>query len=160
MRSLARAYIAHGSDSEIDDEATKIDSELQGAKLVSVDGTPLRRGTFVVVLAPGTHGSDSYQTAQMVISHDLVKALVDGSDGTVVASTPTSSSTGGLIDVLSADKSLDVRAAVHGQRDQLRIRPDGDGLRPGSGGRQRGPATTASRATRWSSRPGLEQPGG
>jgi hypothetical protein len=104
---LGRAYTAHGSDSEIDDEAAKIDSELRGAKLVSVDGTPLRRGTFVVVLAPGTHGSDSYQTAQMVISHDLVQGLVDGSDATVVASTPTSSSTGGLINVLSADKSLE-----------------------------------------------------
>ena len=104
---VARAYAGHGSNTEIDDEATKIDSELQGARLVSVDGSPLRRGTFVVVLAPGTHGSDSDTTAQMVISHDLVSSLVRGSDATVVASTPTSSSTGGLIDVLTADKSLE-----------------------------------------------------
>jgi hypothetical protein len=103
---LARAYAAHGSNTEFDDEAAKIDSELQGAKLVSVEDPPLRRGTFVVVLAPGTHGSDSYTTAQMVISHDLVAALVEGSDATVVASTPTSSSTGGLIAVLTADRGL------------------------------------------------------
>ena len=103
---LARAYAGSGSDANIDDEAAKIDSELQGARLVAVDGTPIRRGTFVVVLAPGSHGSDSFTTAQMVISHDLVSALAKASDAVVVASTPTSSSPGGLIAVLNADKTL------------------------------------------------------
>ncbi len=106
---IARAYAGRGSDANIDDEAAKIDSELQGAKLVTVDGTPLRRGSYVVMLAPGLHGSDSYTTAQTVISHDLASALVGGSDAVVVASTPTSSLPGGLIEALGTDKELTSR---------------------------------------------------
>ena len=42
---LARAYAGRRlDDSSIDDEAAKIDSELQGAKLVTLDDEPLRRG--------------------------------------------------------------------------------------------------------------------
>lgn len=103
---LARAYAGSGSETNIDDEAAKIDSELQGAKLLTVDGSPLRRGSFIVVLAPGDHGADSYTTAQMVISQDLVTALVAGSDAVVVASTPTASLPGGLINALSGDEAL------------------------------------------------------
>ncbi len=106
---LARAYAGRGSNANIDDEAAKIDSELQGAKLVTVDGTPLRRGNFVVVLASGQHGTDSFTTAQSVITHDLVSAMVSGSDAVVVASTPTSSLAGGLIASLTADQELDKR---------------------------------------------------
>lgn len=103
---LSRAYAGRGSDANIDDEAAKIDAELQGAKLVALEDTPIRRGTFVVVLAPGAHGSNSFTTAQMVIANDMVSALVRGGDAVVVASTPTSSQPGGLIDVLSADEAL------------------------------------------------------
>jgi hypothetical protein len=103
---IARAYTGHGSNANVDDEAARIDSELQGAKLVTIDGNPIRRGTFAVVLAPGDHGTDSLTTARMVITQDLVTALVGGSDAVVVGSTPTSASAGGLIDVLTGDQSL------------------------------------------------------
>ncbi|HEY7042345.1 MAG TPA: copper transporter [Nocardioidaceae bacterium] len=103
---VARAYAGKGNNADVDDEAARIDSELQGAELVAVDGTPIRRGTFVVVLAPGEHGQDSFTRAQMVIAGDLVTALVHGSDAVVVGSSPTSSQSGGLIDVLTADQDL------------------------------------------------------
>ena len=85
----------------------KIDSELEGARLVKLDDEPLGRGSYVVVLAPGHHGTDSFTTAEMVISHALVYALAKGADAVVVASTPTSSLPGGLIDVVSGDKDLE-----------------------------------------------------
>lgn len=104
---FTRAYAGRGSDTGFDDEAAKIDSELEGARLVKLDDEPLGRGSYVVVLAPGHHGTDSFTTAEMVISHALVYALAKGADAVVVASTPTSSLPGGLIDVVSGDKDLE-----------------------------------------------------
>ena len=103
---FARAYTGHGDQTSIDDDAATIDSELQGAKLVAISGEPSRRGDFAVVLAPGTHGTDSYTTATMVIAHNLVTALVKRSDAVVVGSTPSSSAPGGLVTVLAADDAL------------------------------------------------------
>ncbi len=103
---VARAYVGQGSDANIDAEATKIDAELQGAKLVASDGSPIRRGTFVVVLDAGGHGADSFTQAEMVIAQDLITGLVKGSDALVVGSTPTSSESGGLISELTANPSL------------------------------------------------------
>lgn len=103
---IARAYTGQGASANVDDEASKIDSELQGAKLVSLAEEPIRRGTFVAVLAPGDHGAGSLTTAQMVITHELITAVVAGSDAVVVGTTPTASLPGGLIDVLADDEEL------------------------------------------------------
>ncbi len=103
---LARAYVGKGSDANVDAEATKIDAELQGAKLVASNGAPIRRGTFVVVLDAGEHGSDNFSQAEMVIAQDLITGLVTGSDALVVGSTPTSSESGGLIFELTANATL------------------------------------------------------
>lgn len=103
---LARAYVGKGGNANVDAEATKIDAELQGAKLVSSNGAPIRRGTFVVILDPGEHGSDSFTQAEMVIAQDLITGLVKGSDALVVGSTPTSSESGGLISELTDNAAM------------------------------------------------------
>jgi hypothetical protein len=103
---LARAYVGTPDNDVFDPEATKIDSELQGAKLTSLDDEPARRGNLVVVLADDEHGDTSLSTARVVIAHDIVSALTSQSQAVVVAAPPASSTRGGLIAELSADEAL------------------------------------------------------
>lgn len=103
---LARAYAANAGRDRVDEEATSLDSELQGAKLVALDAEPLRRGSLVVVLADGHHGTDSHNLARTVIVNSVVAQLAQGSDGVLVAAPATASSRGGLIDALAKDEAL------------------------------------------------------
>lgn len=103
---LTRAYAGRGTDLVLDDEAVKIDSELQGSRLVAVDGQPHRRGSLVVVLAPGTHGSGDVTTASHVIEVQLVSSLAAGADAVLVATPPTGSEPGGLLAAVSNDAAL------------------------------------------------------
>jgi Copper transport outer membrane protein, MctB len=103
---VTRAYAGRGTDLVLDDEAVKIDSELEGSRLVTVDGQPHRRGSLVVVLAPGDHGSDDVTTASHVIEVQLVSSLATGADAVLVATPPTGSEAGGLIAAAHKDVSL------------------------------------------------------
>lgn len=105
---LARAYVAHGDAAQYDDVAVKIDSELQGARLVTLPERPLRRGAAVVVLASGDYGDDRLTEAAHVIATELVTELARGSDGLVVATPPTGREDDGILTTLADD--ADVRA--------------------------------------------------
>ena len=104
---VTRAYTGRGTDLILDDEAVKIDSELEGSRLVAVDGQPHRRGSLVVVLAPGDHGGGDVTTASHVIEVQLVSSLAAGADAVLVATPPTGSESGGLLDAVAKDASLD-----------------------------------------------------
>lgn len=97
---VARAYVATGDSLAIDDEATRIDSELQGAGLVAVEGEPRQRGSAVVVLGLGGHGDDSSAQAAQLISSALVEQLAAAADGTVVVTPATGRADGGLLAAL------------------------------------------------------------
>jgi hypothetical protein len=100
---LARAYVGHGEDIAIDDTATKIDAELEGAKLVSVEGRIQRRGSLVIVLASGSHGDDVGAQASSLIAETVIEGVVSASDGAVVATPPTGASAGGILAAVAAD---------------------------------------------------------
>jgi hypothetical protein len=100
---LGRAYVADPDRLPFDDVATKIDSELQGAKLVRLDGQPTRRGNLVIVLASGAHGADVGVRASSLIASTLVKRLAAASGGMVLATPPTGSEPGGVIATLRDD---------------------------------------------------------
>jgi hypothetical protein len=100
---VARAYVGHGDAVTIDDEATKIDSELQGAKLVTVSGEPQQRGSLTVVLATAAHGGDVEAEALQLISTSIVRGLAAGGDGTVVVTPKTGADAGGLVDAVADD---------------------------------------------------------
>lgn len=100
---LARAYVGHSGTSTFDEEANKIDSELAGAKLVTVAEPLTLRGTATVVLAPGTHGNSADVDARNTIVGALVKALARQGDGTVLVTPPSGAEPGGLIAASLAD---------------------------------------------------------
>jgi hypothetical protein len=102
---LARAYVGTGDDTAVDEPATAIDSELQGARLVEVEGDPGRRGSLAVVLGPMDEGSDESVAAQQVIEVALVNAVAKGSDGLLVMK-PDSGTTDPLSSSLAAQDSL------------------------------------------------------
>jgi hypothetical protein len=103
---LGRAYLARPDRLPFDDIATKIDSELQGAKLVRVEGEPMQRGSLVIVLASGAHGDDVSVRASSLIASILAARLAAASGGALVATPPTGSSSGGVLDTLSGAKSV------------------------------------------------------
>jgi hypothetical protein len=103
---LARAYAGKGTGLSLDNEAIKIDSELQGAHLVSVSQSPHRRGSLVLVVGTGEHGVDDVTAATNVIELQVISSLTAGSDGVLVATPPTGSSTGGLLTAIAADPSI------------------------------------------------------
>ena len=104
---LARAYVTDGNVSTpvFDEVATNIDSELQGAKLVTVDGDQPRRGSLVVVLTFGDHGKDELSLAGNLIETKLITALANTAEAVLVATTPGGSLPGGLLTEL-ADAEL------------------------------------------------------
>jgi copper transport outer membrane protein MctB len=103
---FTRAYVGRGSDLQLDDEAVKIDSELRGAKLVGLKGALNRRASLVIVLASADHGNDAVTSASHVIEVQLLSALAAGSDAVLLATPPTGSAPGGLLDAVSKDASL------------------------------------------------------
>lgn len=151
---VARAYVGNQKDASIDDEANKIASELTGAKLVEVTETPTRRGTLTVVLAPGSHGQGAEMDARNTIVGDLVVALADKGNGTVVVTPPSGTESGGVVDALVLDPAtedlrlstlnvvdgatadaamvLALRASAQGEAGQFGVLPDGEiALPPG-----------------------------
>lgn len=104
---LARAYVGHSGTSTFDEEANKIDSELAGAKLVTVAEPLTLRGTATVVLAPGTHGTSADVDARNTIVGGLVKALARQGDGTVLVTPPSGAEPGGLIAASVADPDVE-----------------------------------------------------
>ncbi len=103
---VTRAYVGRGTDLVLDDEAVKIDSELRGAKLVTLEGAFHRRSSLVVVLASGSHGADPLTSASHVIEAQLVSSLAAGSDAVLVATPSTGSDPGGLLAHLAGQKPL------------------------------------------------------
>ena len=103
---FARAYVGSGDDLLIDDEAVKIDSELRGAKLVTLSGEPKRRGSLVVVVGPGDHGDHDLITAIHLIEVELLAALVAASDAVLLMTPPTGTSAGGLVAATATDPAL------------------------------------------------------
>ncbi len=85
---LARAYVGSGSRTAYDSESRDIDAELQGAKMVTLSQPPVRRGSFVVVVAPRPDGQGQYAAASQVIEAQLVTALAARSDGALLLSPP------------------------------------------------------------------------
>ncbi|MBA3233947.1 MAG: copper transporter [Propionibacteriales bacterium] len=94
---LARAYVGQSDDDAYDDVALKIDSELEGAKLVMLSEQPLRRGTVVIVLSSGERGDDRVTEAGHVIAVELVTELAKASDGLVVTTPSTGREDNGLL---------------------------------------------------------------
>lgn len=101
---LARAYVGTSKRQSFDETAVKIDSEIQGAKLVTLDREPTARGTAVSVLAPGDSGDDAVTSARNVITTDLLSSLVPASDATVVVTPASGREAGGLLDLVSDSK--------------------------------------------------------
>jgi Copper transport outer membrane protein, MctB len=99
---IGRAYTGHRGRLAFDKEASRLDGQLRGSTLVSLSGTPSRRGSLVLVLAPGAHVRDGFSTASRVISVALIHALTRTSDGVVVAAPPTAAQPGGLLAALTA----------------------------------------------------------
>jgi hypothetical protein len=103
---IGRAYMGRGTDLALDDEAVKIDSELRGARLVSLRGSLHRRASLVVVLGSGEHGRDPVTLASHVIEVQLLSALAAGADAVLLAAPATASQSGGLLDAVRRVTSL------------------------------------------------------
>lgn len=94
---VARAYVGHAGRTDFDAEAADIHAELEGARLVSTEESPLQRGALVLVLAPAASASGELATASNLIATQLVSTLAAASDGVLVAGPLSSSSAGGLL---------------------------------------------------------------
>lgn len=91
---LARAYVGHAGSATFDAEASGLDAELQGARLVTLGDAPVRRGDLVIVVLPRSGISGQYAEAVRVISQRLVTALAAAADGAVMlSSAPTADET-------------------------------------------------------------------
>lgn len=94
---IARAYTGPSDALAFDDEATGIDAQLRGARLLTLHAEPARRASAIVVLAPGDHGGTNAVYAAHQIELQLVDALAADGDGVLVAAPAESSQPGGLI---------------------------------------------------------------
>jgi Copper transport outer membrane protein, MctB len=83
---LARAYVGTGSKVTFDGEASSIDAQLQGSRLVRLKEPPVRRGGLLLVLAPRTAERGQYAAAGRVIQAQLVTAMAAHVDGAVLVS--------------------------------------------------------------------------
>lgn len=138
---VARAYVGHADDAAFDDEAVQIDSELAGAKLLAVDGTPLTRGSVTIVLAPGGEGASATFDARNTIVGELVLALARQGDGTVLVTPPSGGEPGGLIGSLTAAdvkgvklSTVNVTEGIAAQATALRALQQATWGKPGSFG--------------------------
>jgi Copper transport outer membrane protein, MctB len=83
---LARAYVGTGSRTSFDAEASSIDAQLQGSRLVRLNEPPVRRGGLLLVVAPRTAERGQYAAAGRVIQAQLVTAMAGHVDGAVLMS--------------------------------------------------------------------------
>lgn len=118
---LARGVLAREEGKPADAESTKILSGLTDSKLVSLKPTPKDRASLVVVVAakPPTPTPDNSSYNDAV---DFAEGLDLGSAGSVVAGTPETAQTGGLLKSLRGDSdatkvvsSVDVANLPSGQ---------------------------------------------
>jgi copper transport outer membrane protein MctB len=103
---LGRAYAGPSDDLAVDAEATRIDAQLQGAKLVDLASPLRRRANGVIVLAPGEHGNANSVYATHQIEIQAVNGLAAASDGLLVAAPPTGAEPGGLLADLAGSDLL------------------------------------------------------
>ncbi len=94
---LARAYTGSRDRLLVDAEATRIDAQLQGAKLVTLREPLQRRASAVVVLAAGDHGASDGVYAAHQIESQIVDAFATDCDGLLLATPASASMPGGLI---------------------------------------------------------------
>jgi len=97
---LARAYTGSRDRLVVDDEATRIDAQLQGAKLVSLSGPLDRRASAVIVLASGVHGGSDAVYAVHQIESQVIDALATDCDGLLLGAPVLASQPGGLLDTV------------------------------------------------------------
>ncbi|HEU4946596.1 MAG TPA: copper transporter [Kribbella sp.] len=118
---LARGIAGKEENLGVDSDATRVISGLTGSKLLSIKPTPKDRAGLVVVVAakPPTPTPDNSSYNDAV---DLVQGLDDGSAGVVVAGTPETAQSGGLLKALRGDSeatkdvsSVDVANLPSGQ---------------------------------------------
>lgn len=139
---VARAYVGHLDASEFDEQASQIDSELAGAKLLDVAEPPTTRGSVAVVLAPGGQGDGAAFDARNTIVGELVVALTKQGDGAVVVTPPTGAEPGGIIGSLEADpqtkdlklSTLNVSEGIAAQAATLRALQTAINGKPGTYG--------------------------
>ena len=81
--------------------------ETSDHKLVKLDGDLQRRGQLAIMLGTGEHSSDDVVGASHLIETQLVDAIAAGTGGTVLATPPTGTAPGGLIDAVTHDADLD-----------------------------------------------------
>jgi Copper transport outer membrane protein, MctB len=103
---LARAYTGSRNKLAVDDEATRIDAQLQGARLVSLDDPLQRRASAVIVLATGDHGGGNDVYAMHQIESQVVDSLATDCDGLLLGAPASASQPGGLIDTVTASPEM------------------------------------------------------
>lgn len=109
---IARAYTGTRDQLAADTEATKIDAQLRGAKLISLSGELQRRGSLVVLLTGGSHGKDDVTFARHEIEQALLVELAGRSDAVLVAGPAGAALPGGLIADLQQASPADNLATV------------------------------------------------
>lgn len=95
---MARAYTGTADALAVDDEATRLDAQLRGARLISLVNPLQRRASAIVVLTPGDAGSDGGVYAAHQIELQLIDGLAAHADGLLLAGPVQASISGGLID--------------------------------------------------------------
>lgn len=110
---LARAYTGSSDALAVDAEATRLDAQLRGAKLVTLQKPLQRRANAVVVLTPGDHGSAQSVYAAHHIEVQMLDALAARADGVLLAGPASASSAGGLIFDLHATSTAHAVATLN-----------------------------------------------
>ncbi len=103
---IARAYTGTSAAPAADDEATRIDAQLRGAKLVALDQPLQRLASAVVVLTPGDHGDRESVYAAHHIEVQVLDALAGRADGLLLAGPQSASDAGGLISDVNASATM------------------------------------------------------
>jgi hypothetical protein len=103
---ISRAYVGTSDNTALDETATLVDSELQGARLVDVDGEPGRRGSLVVLVGPAPNDDAATIEAQQVILTAISRGLVRGSDGLLVVQPEGEDPAQSLAAALGSDQTL------------------------------------------------------
>ncbi len=104
---LARAYVGPADGTEFDETARNIDAELRGAQLVELESEPGRRGSLALLVGPVDVDDAATVAARQVIASALVRALVNRSDGFLLAQPETTDDASEpLAAVLAADATL------------------------------------------------------
>ena len=107
---LARAYTGPGDSLAVDVEATQIDAQLRGAKVVAISPALSRRAGGVIVLAPGDHGNADSVYALHQIESQLVVELATRADGLVLATPAGGAAPGGLLSTKALGSGRDAIA--------------------------------------------------